>query len=174
MCFKKSPKPAHELAIQRTAKNKIVQTNGLAQIHLIWASHVSHHEPPRWSVRTAESNRHCSLFTGRPSTQAARVFGRRSPRPGPVPGNHLRLFPYPTSQRRPQMMQQQPPPPPQQPPPQSGGEFYRGAPMRQLSAASSTNLLPDYATHPAPPQQQQQQQHQPPYDGNLGPYHSSM
>ncbi|TVU36843.1 hypothetical protein EJB05_18795 [Eragrostis curvula] len=65
------------------------------------------------------------------------------------------------------MMQQPPPPPPQHPPPQSGGggggggEFYRGPPMRQLSAASSTNLPPDYAAHPAPPQQHQ---HQPPYD----------
>jgi polyadenylation factor subunit 2 len=39
--------------------------------------------------------------------------------------------------------------------------------MRQLSAASSTNLPPDYAAHPgAPPPHQQQQQQQQPFDGN--------
>ncbi|KAK1669919.1 hypothetical protein QYE76_058078 [Lolium multiflorum] len=37
--------------------------------------------------------------------------------------------------------------------------------MRQLSAASSTNLPPDYAAHPgAPPPHQQQQQQQQPFD----------
>jgi len=62
-----------------------------------------------------------------------------------------------------QQQQQQLPPPPQHPPPQGGGggEFYRGPPMRQLSAASSTNLTPEYVGHPGPPPQQQ---HQPPYD----------
>jgi len=40
-------------------------------------------------------------------------------------------------------------------------EFYRGPPMRQLSAASSTNLTPEYAGHPGP----SPPQHQPPYDG---------
>ncbi|KAL6613805.1 hypothetical protein ACP70R_036075 [Stipagrostis hirtigluma subsp. patula] len=63
------------------------------------------------------------------------------------------------------MQQQPPPPPPQHPPPQAGGgggggEFYRGPPMRQLSAASSTNLPPDYAAHPGPPPPQ----HPPSYD----------
>jgi len=61
-----------------------------------------------------------------------------------------------------QQQQQQLPPPPQHPPPQGGGggEFYRGPPMRQLSAASSTNLTPEYAGHPGP----SPPQHQPPYD----------
>uniref|UniRef100_A0A0E0JTN3 Uncharacterized protein n=1 Tax=Oryza punctata TaxID=4537 RepID=A0A0E0JTN3_ORYPU len=68
-----------------------------------------------------------------------------------------------------QQQQQPPPPPPQHPPPQAGGgggggEFYRGPPqppMRQLSAASSTNIPGDYAAHQGHPPTQQ---NQPPYD----------
>ena len=68
-----------------------------------------------------------------------------------------------------QQQQQPPPPPPQHPPPQQpggggGGDFYRGPlqpPMRQLSAASSTNIPSDYAAHQGQGSQQQQ-----PFDGN--------
>uniref|UniRef100_A0A453L9M0 Uncharacterized protein n=1 Tax=Aegilops tauschii subsp. strangulata TaxID=200361 RepID=A0A453L9M0_AEGTS len=83
------------------------------------------------------------------------------PKSAPFPAART-LNPSPVAGAAPEMMQQQqqqqqplPPPPPQHPPPQpgggGGGDFYRGPlqpPMRQLSAASSTNLAPDYAGHP--------------------------